>query len=72
MQMATTVDISYSHLFPTLIKDLGSKSNTKTLLLTSLPYMFAFIFVVTLCFKADRKQKRSAFAIFSICIAMSG
>lgn len=71
LQMATTVDISYSHFFPTLIKDLGFKSNTKTLLLTSPPYVFAFMFVVTLCFLADRKQKRSMFAILSICIAMS-
>lgn len=70
LQMATTADISYSHFFPTLIKDLGFKSNTKTLLLTSPPYLFAFFFTVGICYVADRKQKRSVFAISSIGIAI--
>ncbi|KIW19820.1 hypothetical protein PV08_00395 [Exophiala spinifera] len=70
LQMATTADISYSHFFPTLIKDLGFKSNTETLLLTSPPYLFAFFFVVAICYFADRKQRRSVFAIVSICIAI--
>lgn len=70
LQMATTADISYSHFFPTLIKDLGFKSSTETLLLTSPPYMFAFFFTVGICYSADRKQRRSAFAITSICIAI--
>lgn len=70
LQMATTADISYSHFFPTLIKDLGFKSNTTTLLLTSPPYVCAFFFTVALCFIADRRQSRSTFAIISISIAI--
>lgn len=37
LQMATTASISYSHFFPTLIKQIGFRNNTQVLLLTSPP-----------------------------------
>ncbi|KAJ5280932.1 hypothetical protein N7478_006304 [Penicillium angulare] len=59
MQMSTTASISYSHFFPTLIKQLGFKSNTIVLLLTSPPYFVAFLWALSWAWLADRKQMRS-------------
>jgi MFS family permease len=59
MQMSTTASISYSHFFPTLIKQLGFKNNTIVLLLTSPPYFVAFIWALSWAWVADRKQIRS-------------
>lgn len=72
MQMACTASISYSHFFPTLIKGLGFKSNTTTLLLTSPPYMAAFIWALSIAFIADRQQVRSPWAGSSAIIALVG
>jgi MFS family permease len=72
MQMANTASISFSHFFPTLIKELGFKDNTTTLLLTSPPYVFAFIWAISFAFDADRRQTRSPHAAISILLALTG
>lgn len=72
MQMATTASISYSHFFPTLIDDLGFKSHTTTLLLTSPPYVVAVIWCLTCAWVADKKQTRSVVAMPSAMIALIG
>jgi MFS family permease len=72
LQMATTASISYSHFFPTLIKQIGFKNNTKVLLLTSPPYLFAFIWALSFATVADRKQNRSISAGISAIVAMVG
>lgn len=70
LQMATTACISYSHFFPTLIKELGFKDNTTVLLLTSPPYLFAFCWAVSFAAHADRVQKRSPHAAVSYIITI--
>lgn len=72
MQMSCTAAISYSHFFPTLIKELGFKSNTLTLLLTSPPYCLAFIWAISIAIMADRRQIRSTYAGMSAAIALVG
>jgi MFS family permease len=72
LQMATTASISYSHFFPTLIKQIGFKNNTKVLLLTSPPYLFAFVWALSFATVADRKQNRSISAGLSAIVAMVG
>jgi MFS family permease len=72
LQMATTASISYSHFFPTLIKQIGFKDNTKVLLLTSPPYLFAFVWALSFATVADRKQNRSISAGISAIVAMVG
>ncbi|KAJ6120677.1 hypothetical protein N7523_004957 [Penicillium sp. IBT 18751x] len=72
MQMATTASISYSHFFPTLIKQLGFKSNTIVLLLTSPPYFVAFCWALSWAWVADRKQTRSIPSGISQLVAMVG
>jgi MFS family permease len=72
LQMATTASISYSHFFPTLIKQIGFKNNTKVLLLTSPPYLFAFVWALSFATVADRKQNRSISAGVSAIVAMVG
>lgn len=72
LQMATTASISYSHFFPTLIKQIGFKDNTKVLLLTSPPYLFAFVWALSFAVIADRKQNRSIGAGISAIVAMIG
>ncbi|CAI7629796.1 unnamed protein product [Penicillium bialowiezense] len=72
LQMCTTASISYSHFFPTLIKELGFKNNTTVLLLTSPPYIVAFFWAMSWAFLADRKQIRSIPAGISQCLAMVG
>ncbi|KAH8176701.1 major facilitator superfamily protein [Sarocladium implicatum] len=71
LQMATTASISFSHFFPTLINELGFKSRTTTLLLTSPPYLFAFFWAIGFAFDADRRQKRSPHALISGVTAMA-
>jgi MFS family permease len=72
LQMATTASISYSHFFPTLIKQIGFKNNTTVLLLTSPPYLFAFVWALSFAIVADRKQNRSGSAGISAIVAMVG
>jgi len=72
MQMSITATISYSHFFPTLIKDLGFKDSFKTLLLTSPPYCAAFFWAIAIAFIADRAQVRSTYAGISALLAMIG
>ena len=60
-----------SHFFPTLIKELGFKSNTIVLLLTSPPYLFAFVWAISFAYDADRRQKRSSHATISGCDALA-
>ncbi|KAL4798509.1 major facilitator superfamily domain-containing protein [Aspergillus venezuelensis] len=62
LQMATTASISYSHFFPTLIQQIGFDNNTIVLLLTSPPYIVAFVWSVSFAWSADRMQLRSPFA----------
>lgn len=71
LQMATTASISFSHFFPTLIKELGFKNSTVVLLLTSPPYLFSFFWAVGFAFDADRRQKRSPHAIISGAVAIT-
>jgi len=70
LQMCTTASISYSHFFPTLIKELGFKNNTTVLLLTSPPYIVAFFWAMSWAFVADRRQVRSIPAGISQCLAI--
>lgn len=72
LQMATTATISFSHFFPTLIKELGFKNNTTVLLLTSPPYLFAFFWSIGFAFDADRRQTRSPHAFISGVVALIG
>ncbi|KAJ5911718.1 uncharacterized protein N7473_001021 [Penicillium subrubescens] len=72
LQMATTASISYSHFFPTLIKQLGFKNSTTVLLLTSPPYLVAFFWALSWAYVADRRQVRSMPAGVSECLAMVG
>lgn len=72
LQMATTASISYSHFFPTLIKQLGFKNSTTVLLLTSPPYLVAFFWSLSWAYLADRRQTRSIPAGISQCFAMVG
>jgi MFS family permease len=72
LQMATTASISYSHFFPTLIKQIRFKDNTQVLLLTSPPYLFAFIWALSFAYAADRKQNRSVTAGTSAIVAIIG
>ena len=72
LQMATTASISYSHFFPTLIKELGFKNNTTVLLLTSPPYLLAFFWAISFAFDADRRQVRSIQAGISQSLAIIG
>jgi MFS family permease len=55
LQMSTTASISFSHFFPTLIKQLGFKNNTIVLLLTAPPYLFSFIWALSFAWDADRR-----------------
>ncbi|RAK80801.1 MFS general substrate transporter [Aspergillus fijiensis CBS 313.89] len=59
MQMATTATISFSHFFPTLIKEIGFSNNTVVLLLTSPPYVVGFFWAVGWGWWADKRQTRS-------------
>ncbi|KAI1843180.1 hypothetical protein JX266_010707 [Neoarthrinium moseri] len=70
MQMATTASISYSHFFPTLIKELGFSDNLLVLLLTSPPYLLAFFWSIGFSWHADRSQKRSPHASISMSTAI--
>lgn len=70
MQMATTASISYSHFFPTLIQQIGFKNRTTVLLLTSPPYLFAFVWALSFAVVADRKQNRSISSGISAIVAM--
>ncbi|KAH3920461.1 hypothetical protein HBH56_004810 [Parastagonospora nodorum] len=72
LQMATTASISYSHFFPTLIQQIGFKNRTTVLLLTSPPYLFAFVWALSFATVADRKQNRSVSAGISAIVAMLG
>jgi hypothetical protein len=72
LQMSTSASISYSHFFPTLIKELGFKNNTIVLLLTSPPYIVAFFWAMSWAFMADRQQMRSIPAGISQCLAIVG
>lgn len=71
LQMSVTATISYSHFFPTLIKEIGFTDNMTVLLLTSPPYVFGFLWCISLCYYADRVQKRSIPAATSISMAMT-
>jgi hypothetical protein len=72
LQMATTASISFSHFFPTLIKEIGIKDRTTVLLLTSPPYLVAFCWALSLAWIADKRQVRSVPAGISCVIAMIG
>ncbi|KAF6825041.1 allantoate permease [Colletotrichum plurivorum] len=72
LQMSTTVSISFSHFFPTLIQQLGFKNNTVVLLLTAPPYFFAFVWALAFAWDADRRQKRSPHAAISSATAIVG
>ncbi|GAQ47408.1 hypothetical protein AtubIFM55763_009997 [Aspergillus tubingensis] len=70
MQLATTATISFSHFFPTLIKDIGFTNNTTVLLLTSPPYVVGFFWAVGWGWWADRRQIRSVPAGISQSVAI--
>jgi hypothetical protein len=70
--MATTASISYSHFFPTLIKQLGFNNSTTVLLLTSPPYVVAFFWALSWAWVADRRQVRSVPSTISQCLAILG
>ena len=72
LQMCASASISYSHYFPTLVKSLGFKSNTSSLLLTSPPYVFAFIWSMSLASYADKKLVRSTPVIVSMVMSIMG
>jgi sugar phosphate permease len=72
LQMATSASISYSHFFPTLIKQLGFKNSTTVLLLTSPPYLVTFFWALSWAWVADRRQARSVPAGISQCLAIVG
>ncbi|KAF2653091.1 MFS general substrate transporter [Lophiostoma macrostomum CBS 122681] len=72
MQMCASCATSFSRFFPTLIQGLGFKSNFTTLLLTSPPYVFSFIWSIVVAWLADRKQARSPFAGASMLLAIVG
>ncbi|KAL4951873.1 MFS general substrate transporter [Aspergillus filifer] len=73
LQMATTASISYSHFFPTLIQQIGfDNNNTIVLLLTSPPYVVAFVWSVSFAWSADWMQLRSPFAGASQVTAILG
>lgn len=72
LQMTASASISYSHYFPTLIKELGFKSNVTSLLLTSPPYVFAFLWALSLAYNADRRQTRSPHASISMVMCIIG
>ncbi|KAL5113494.1 hypothetical protein ACEQ8H_008630 [Pleosporales sp. CAS-2024a] len=54
------------------VKDIGFKNNTKVLLLTSPPYLFAFVWSISFAAVADRKQTRSTAAGISALTAILG
>ncbi|KAJ5725451.1 uncharacterized protein N7483_006808 [Penicillium malachiteum] len=72
MQMSTTASISYSHFFPSLIKQLGFQNSTIVLLLSSPPYFVAFIWALSWAWFSDRKQTRSIPSGISQITAMVG
>ncbi|OBT51672.1 hypothetical protein VE04_07838 [Pseudogymnoascus sp. 24MN13] len=72
LQMCASAAISYSHFFPTLISQLGFTNNTTTLLLTSPPYLFAFLWSLGLALNADKMQTRSPHAAISMLVGMVG
>ncbi|KAH9213279.1 putative allantoate permease [Leptodontidium sp. 2 PMI_412] len=72
LQMSASAAISYSHFFPTLIHELGFKSNTITLLLTSPPYILAFMWSLGLALSADKMQMRSPHAATSMIVGIVG
>ncbi|CEL11577.1 hypothetical protein ASPCAL14678 [Aspergillus calidoustus] len=72
LQMATTASISFSHLLPTLIQEIGFDNNTIVLLLTSPPYLFAFCWALGFAWSADRLQTRSPQSGFSQLVSIVG
>jgi MFS family permease len=72
LQMSASASISYGHFVPTLLKDLGFKSNTTTLLLTSPPYVLGFLYALPTCWYADKLQTRSPSAGFAAMLALIG
>lgn len=72
LQMTAAASISYSHFFPTLVKSLGFRSSTMSLLLTSPPYVVAFLWALGLAYYADRKQVRSIPAGISMIVSIIG
>lgn len=72
MQMATTVMISFSNFFPTLVQDLGFSNRTVVLLLTSPPYVVAFFWSMSWAWVADRRQTRSLPSGLSEIVGMVG
>ena len=57
MQMALITAQSFNNFFPSIVETLGYNS-TKTLLLTSPPYFFAFIVSLGISFHAAHKHER--------------
>ncbi|KFY11068.1 hypothetical protein V492_04697 [Pseudogymnoascus sp. VKM F-4246] len=72
LQMCASAAISYSHFFPTLISQLGFTNNTTTLLLTSPPYILAFLWSLGLALSADKMQTRSPHAAISMLVGIIG
>ncbi|KAJ4287769.1 hypothetical protein N0V90_012473 [Kalmusia sp. IMI 367209] len=72
LQMSASASISYSHYFPTLVKSLGFTSNTRSLLLTSPPYIFAFFWSLSLASYADKKLVRSSPVMVSMIMCIIG
>lgn len=72
LQMCAAAAISYSHFFPTLISQLGFINNTTALLLTSPPYILAFLWSLGLALNADRMQTRSPHAAISMLVGIVG
>ncbi|KFY45753.1 hypothetical protein V494_00799 [Pseudogymnoascus sp. VKM F-4513 (FW-928)] len=72
LQMCASAAISYSHFFPTLISQLGFTNNTTTLLLTSPPYILAFLWSLGLALSADKMQTRSPHAAISMLVGIVG
>lgn len=72
LALSSAGSMAFAYFLPTLIKDLGFRSNTLVLLLTSPPYMFAFFWAIGMGFAADRFQKRSPYALFFSITAIAG
>lgn len=71
MQMALITAQSFNNFFPSIVGTLGY-DRTKTLLLTSPPYFFAFFVSLAVSFHAARKQERGYHIATPMLFALLG
>ncbi|KAK6212793.1 hypothetical protein LQW54_004882 [Pestalotiopsis sp. IQ-011] len=71
MQMALITAQSFNNFFPSIIGTLGFDS-TKTLLLTSPPYFFAFFVSLAVSFHASHKHERGCHIAVPMAFALLG